>query len=262
MRSKTKRIHFTKDEINGMFYGERHFNILDELGIMRSIYAKIIEDNSLVNNREIMTLIPIPHINTFEVKFKITRIKGNVAVDVARSGAKLIHEAYIYHSIRHTVYHEAGHSVLSFIFGRRIDYVEVDGPPWRGEIKHVVQFVAEGASLDSIRQEILIKYAGMIAERIQFGVHGQGGPLLDLEAKNQLIGRLLTETETYCWDPQKCIQMEETLKREVEELLKTEKTMPAIKEVARELWNRAQTEDLPLRIPGNEVEKIISAFVK
>jgi len=121
--------------------------------------------------------------------------------------------------LRATAYHEAGHAVVAFLVGRPVEKVTISpaqmqtGGRRLGACK--VQKGRSKASSDPLEDEVLILFAGMVAERMLTGRYCLHGAAQDLRAVKRLLGtraaserqldrlsrRMLDKTEYLLSDP-------------------------------------------------------------
>ena len=168
----------------------------------------------------------------------LTERTGNKHIGNKNTGnERVVSEAVdesVYKAIA-TAYHEAGHAVMALSFGCPIKKVTiVPGRSWLGQYRLGVCELQKGRSGNAknlLDDEIVILFAGMVAEAHFTGRYCESGAAEDLRTIRRLLCRRVSSEKQH-----------ERLKRRLlartEHLLGDEETALAIELVAKELMQK------------------------
>ena len=143
-----------------------------------------------------------------------------------------------------TAFHEAGHAVMALTVGRRIQKVTIaPGQPQFGPGRLGTCEIQKGrskASKDSLEDEVLILFAGMVAESHFTGKYSPAGAAQDLRAIRRLLSnRAQTERQME--------RLERRLLEKTEHLLAGKEHVKAIELIARELIEKTTVSGRAIR---------------
>ena len=131
-----------------------------------------------------------------------------------------------------TAYHEAGHAVMALSFGCSINKVTiVPGRSWLGQYRLGVCELQKGRSANAknlMDEEIVILFAGMVAEAHFTGRYCEVGAAEDLRAIRRLLCRRVNSDKQH-------ERLQRRLLARTENLLDDEATALAVEMVAKEL---------------------------
>lgn len=155
-------------------------------------------------------------------------------------------------ALRATAYHEAGHAVMATLLGRPIQKVSIEpgkmqfGPSRLGVCQ--MQKGRSKASRDWLEDEVLILFAGMVAESHFTGEYCRTGAAEDLRSIHRLVRSR----------PGSARQLERIERRfldKTEYLLRADASAAAIAEVARELIDKTTISGRAVRHFVEQAEK-------
>lgn len=134
-----------------------------------------------------------------------------------------------------TAYHEAGHAVVATLVGRTVKKVTiVPSKPHLGRVRLGVCKMEKGrakASKDWVEDEVLILFAGMVAEARFTKRYAPEGAAKDLQAIRMLL-------QNRAPNERAMERLEKRLLQKTEHLLSDEQTMQAVKRIAAELVDK------------------------
>ena len=139
------------------------------------------------------------------------------------------------HQLVSTAYHEAGHAVMALALGRDVQKVTVR--PGRSQLGEVRLGTCElgksrnGATRNSLEDEVLILFAGMVAEARFSGKYCQTAASQDLRTIRQILQSRVASTK-------QIERLEKRLLSKTEHVLHDEGHVTAIEWIAKELVQR------------------------
>ncbi|EMI18903.1 cell division protein FtsH [Rhodopirellula maiorica SM1] len=151
-----------------------------------------------------------------------------------------------------TAYHEAGHAVMALSLGRPIDKVTIS--PRRMQVEGVrlgackIQKGRTKSTRDWLEDEVLILFAGMVAEAIITGEYCESGAAQDLRTARRLL-------HTRPGTQQQMERIERRLVDKTAHILSDEGHAQAIKLIAQELLSK-------VTISGRAVRHFFNMAVK